>query len=95
MALGVLPVMACWKMHEISLRDNLLPMGLSEGCRLKKDVAKDQTLSYADVELPPGRLCAINSGKNKTGILAEMSNHFHDCIETEYYRVCRTHPGRR
>jgi predicted homoserine dehydrogenase-like protein len=42
---------------EISLRDNLLPMGLSEGCRLKKDVAKDQALSYADVELPPGRLC--------------------------------------
>jgi predicted homoserine dehydrogenase-like protein len=42
---------------EISVRDNLLPMGLSEGCRLKKDVSKDQPLSYDDVELPPGRLC--------------------------------------
>jgi predicted homoserine dehydrogenase-like protein len=42
---------------EISLRDNLLPMGLSEGCRLKRDVPKDQALSYDDVELPPGRLC--------------------------------------
>lgn len=36
---------------------NLLPMGLSEGCRLKRDVRKDQVLTYDDVELPPGRLC--------------------------------------
>ncbi len=42
---------------EVSMRDNLLPMGLSEGCRLKKAVSKDQPLSYDDVELPPGRLC--------------------------------------
>lgn len=36
---------------------NLLPMGLSEGCRLKRDVKKDQILTYDDVELPEGRLC--------------------------------------
>jgi predicted homoserine dehydrogenase-like protein len=36
---------------------NLLPMGLAEGCRLKRDVAKDQVLTYDDVELPAGRLC--------------------------------------
>ncbi len=36
---------------------NLLPMGLAAGCRLRRDVAKDQVLTYADVELPPGRLC--------------------------------------
>jgi predicted homoserine dehydrogenase-like protein len=36
---------------------NLLPMGLAEGCRLKKDIAKDQVLTYADVELPTGRFC--------------------------------------
>ncbi|MHC4310198.1 MAG: NAD(P)H-dependent oxidoreductase [Planctomycetota bacterium] len=36
--------------------ENLLPMGLSEGCQLKRDVAKDQAIQYADVELPPGRL---------------------------------------
>jgi predicted homoserine dehydrogenase-like protein len=34
-----------------------LPMGLSEDCRLKHDVPKDQPISYADVELPAGRLC--------------------------------------
>jgi len=36
---------------------HLLPMGLSEGCRLVRDVAADQPLTYDDVELPPGRLC--------------------------------------
>jgi predicted homoserine dehydrogenase-like protein len=42
---------------EVSMRENLLPMGLNEGCRLKKDVSKDQPISYDDIELPPGRLC--------------------------------------
>jgi len=37
--------------------ENLLPMGLVEGCRLKHDMRRDQVLSYADVELPDGRLC--------------------------------------
>jgi predicted homoserine dehydrogenase-like protein len=36
---------------------NLLPIGLAEGCRLKGDIPKDQVLTYADVELPPDRLC--------------------------------------
>jgi predicted homoserine dehydrogenase-like protein len=36
---------------------NLLPIGLAEGCRLKRDIPKDQVISYADVELPEGRLC--------------------------------------
>ena len=37
--------------------ENLLPMGLSEGCRLKRDIQKDQPITYADVKLPPRRLC--------------------------------------
>ena len=37
--------------------ENLLPMGLAEGCRLVRDVPKDQVLTYEDVELPEGRLC--------------------------------------
>jgi predicted homoserine dehydrogenase-like protein len=36
---------------------NLLPMGLAEGCTLTRDVPKDAVLTYADVELPAGRLC--------------------------------------
>jgi predicted homoserine dehydrogenase-like protein len=38
-------------------RENALPMGVSEGCKLKRDVDKDQLITYADVELPVGRLC--------------------------------------
>jgi predicted homoserine dehydrogenase-like protein len=34
----------------------LLPVGAAEGCRLIRDVPKDATLTYDDVELPPGRL---------------------------------------
>jgi len=33
-----------------------LPEGLVEGCRLRRAVAKDQVLTYADVELPEGRI---------------------------------------
>ncbi len=32
-------------------------MGLAEGCRLKRDIAKNSVLTYEDVELPKGRLC--------------------------------------
>ncbi len=41
----------------IVYNENLLPMGLAEGCRLKQDISKDQVLTYDDVELPAGRLC--------------------------------------
>ncbi len=37
----------------------LLPMGLAEGCVLKRDMAKDEALSYDDVELPRNRKCDI------------------------------------
>ncbi|HEY7372719.1 MAG TPA: Gfo/Idh/MocA family oxidoreductase [Polyangia bacterium] len=33
-----------------------LPEGLVEGCKLKRDIAKDEVITYDDVELPPGRL---------------------------------------
>ena len=33
-----------------------LPEGLVEGCTLKRDIIKDAVLTYADVELPRGRL---------------------------------------
>jgi predicted homoserine dehydrogenase-like protein len=42
---------------DITQADQLLPMGLAEGCRLKRDIPKDQVLTYDDVELPLGRLC--------------------------------------
>ncbi len=33
-----------------------LPEGLVQGCRLRRSVAKDEVLTYDDVELPPDRL---------------------------------------
>jgi predicted homoserine dehydrogenase-like protein len=41
---------------DVVAAEGLLPMGLSEGCRLRRAVPKDQLLTYADVEVPAGRL---------------------------------------
>lgn len=41
---------------DISAAQRLLPIGLAEGCRLKRDLGRDEVLSYDDVELPSGRL---------------------------------------
>jgi len=37
--------------------EKLLPIGLAENCRLKRDIPKDQILTCGDVEFPLGRLC--------------------------------------
>ena len=41
---------------DVSRAENFLPMGLSEECRLKKDIKKDQVITRADVKFPPERL---------------------------------------
>ena len=41
----------------ICQQENLLPMGLSEGCIVKHDVRIDQPVTYDDVFLPPDRIC--------------------------------------
>jgi len=41
---------------DVARRENLLPIGLAEGCRLVRPVQKDQTLTFDDVEQPDGRL---------------------------------------
>jgi len=33
-----------------------LPMGLAEGCRLLRDIARDTPIGYSDVQVPAGRL---------------------------------------
>ena len=42
---------------EVCQAEKLLPMGLSQGCHLTRDVPQDQVITYADVKLPEGRLC--------------------------------------
>ncbi len=41
----------------VARNENLLPMGLAEGCRIKKDIPKDTAVSFDDVEIPKGRIC--------------------------------------
>jgi len=41
----------------LSYAEHLLPMGLSEGCVLTRDIPRDQAITYADVVLPANRLC--------------------------------------
>jgi predicted homoserine dehydrogenase-like protein len=41
---------------DVTAAEGLLPMGVAEGCTLRRAVAKDEVLSYADIELPAGRL---------------------------------------
>lgn len=40
----------------VQQRDRLLPMGLAEGCRLKRDIAKDEAISWEDVTPPKNDL---------------------------------------
>jgi predicted homoserine dehydrogenase-like protein len=44
---------------------DLLPMGLAGGCRLVRDVAKDEPVSYADVDVPSGRLADALSAQQR------------------------------
>jgi predicted homoserine dehydrogenase-like protein len=41
---------------DVTHAGKLLPIGLAEGCRLKRDIPKDQVMTYDDVEIPSGRL---------------------------------------
>lgn len=41
---------------DVARAERLLPMGLAEGCRLRRALPRDATLTYDDVEFPSGRL---------------------------------------
>ena len=59
---------------EIVQAQNLLPMGLAEGCRLKRDIPRDKVLTYEDVELPKGRLCdQLRAEQNAYFALSDLS----------------------
>ncbi len=36
---------------------NLLPIGLAEGCRIKRDISKDQVITNDDIDLPKEKIC--------------------------------------
>lgn len=41
---------------DVCLRDNLLPIGLADGCVAKEDISIDTAITYDMVDLPEGRL---------------------------------------
>jgi len=41
---------------DITRKENLLPIGLADRCKLKRDISRDQNLTFDDVEIPEGRL---------------------------------------
>ncbi|MGC5220996.1 NAD(P)H-dependent oxidoreductase [Micromonospora sp. DT81.3] len=41
---------------DVTAGENLLPIGVAEGCRVLRFIPKDSVLTYDDVELPAGRL---------------------------------------
>ncbi|MCC7086367.1 MAG: hypothetical protein IT427_15300 [Pirellulales bacterium] len=53
---------------EVARAEKMLPMGLSVGCRLLRDVRKDMAIVDADVQRPEGRLC--------DRLWAEQDGHF-------------------
>jgi predicted homoserine dehydrogenase-like protein len=55
----------------IAARENLLPMGLAGGCKLVRNVPRDSALTYADVELPHGRLCDRLRGKQDAWLVEQ------------------------
>jgi len=61
---------------QVTQTQNLFPIGLAEGCRLKRSVAKDQILTYDDVELPENRLC--------DRLRAEQNAYFAQARELNY-----------
>ena len=54
--------------YAVCSQHEYLPIALSGGCRLLRDIAKDEPISYRDVELPKGRLC--------DRLRAEQTSHF-------------------
>ncbi len=43
--------------YSVCQQEDFLPMALSQGCRLKRDIPKDAGIKCSDVEFPAGRLC--------------------------------------
>jgi predicted homoserine dehydrogenase-like protein len=43
--------------HSIARAEDLLPVGLAEGCKLRREIARDSAITFAEVILPADRLC--------------------------------------
>jgi predicted homoserine dehydrogenase-like protein len=60
---------------DVTREESLLPMGLSDGCRLVRAVRKDQPVTYSDVQLPAGRVC--------DRLRAEQNTYFASAVDAQ------------
>ena len=60
---------------DLTYQQQLLPMGLSEGCTLKRPVSKDTVITYDDIVLPKDRLC--------DQLRAEQNTYFASAFEQD------------
>lgn len=68
---------------DVTRAEGLLPVGLSQGCRLARDVQKDQTLTFDDVTVPGDRLIdALWQEQNEQFGLGRQSVDRHGGPET-------------
>jgi len=52
--------------YPVSRAQNLLPMGIAAGARMRRRVPKDQVLTYDDVDLPAGSLaCSLRAEQDR------------------------------
>lgn len=42
--------------YDIARSEDLLPIGLAEGCKALRDIKKDEIISFSDVDIPQGRI---------------------------------------
>ena len=54
--IGGFAVYGALENSNIARKENLLPMGLADGCILKRDIKMDTALTFDDVELPEKRI---------------------------------------
>ncbi len=51
---------------DVTAAEGLLPMGLAQGCVLRRAVTKDEVLTHADVDVPSGRVVDTLRAENAT-----------------------------
>jgi predicted homoserine dehydrogenase-like protein len=61
---------------EVTYEEQLLPMGLAQGCVLKRDIPRDQVISYDDVVMPKERFCDM--------LRKEQDEYFKTAADIQY-----------
>jgi|GEM_PF-6801067 len=67
--------------------EKLLPIGLAEGSRPKRNIAGDEVISYADVDVPEGRLCDRLRSQQERSIHCREVVISKGCTDAKEWRI--------